>query len=96
VPHKILKAPTLVAFESSSSMTIEWKEPPNNGGFSVLHYKLYVNNAVLDGLVAATEKTYLMTSLILGTSYKIQISSVNEVGESAKSDANTILFSNVP
>ena len=77
-------------------MTIEWKEPPNNGGFHVLHYKIYVNNALLDGDVEATEKTYLMTSLTLGTTYKIQISSVNEVGESAKSESNTILFSNVP
>lgn len=52
-------------------MTIEWREPPNNGGFPVLYYKLYVNNALLDPRVEATEKTYLMTSLTLGTSYKI-------------------------
>jgi len=71
VPHKILRAPKLVAFESSSSMTIEWREPPNNGGFFVLYYKIYVNNAILDGRVEATEKTYLMTALSLGTSYKI-------------------------
>ena len=77
-------------------MTIEWREPPNNGGFFVLYYKIYVNNAILDGHVEATEKTYLMTALTLGTSYKILISSVNEVGESAKSESNTILFSNIP
>lgn len=52
-------------------MTIEWREPPNNGGFFVLYYKIYVNNAILDGRVEATEKTYLMTALNLGTSYKI-------------------------
>lgn len=52
-------------------MTIEWREPPNNGGFFVLYYKIYVNNAILDGHVEATEKTYLMTALNLGTSYKI-------------------------
>jgi len=52
-------------------MTIEWKEPPYNGGFHVLYYKIYVNNALLNGRVEATEKTYLMTSLTLGSSYKI-------------------------
>ena len=71
MPAKILKAPKLVAFESSTSMSIEWKQPPYNGGFPVLFYKLYVNNALLDGSVDATEKTYVLTALTLGTNYKI-------------------------
>ena len=95
-PSKILRAPRLVSFVSSSSMMISWLAPPFNGGFPILNYKLYVNNALLDPNVEATEKTYLLTSLTLGSSYKIQISSVNEIGESAKSESNTILFSNVP
>lgn len=77
-------------------MSINWLAPPSNGGFPVLHYKLYVNNALLDGSVEATQKYYVLTTLTLGTQYKIQISAVNEVGESEKSEANTILFANVP
>lgn len=77
-------------------MTIEWDSPPFNGGFAVLNYKIYVNNALLDGNVDETKKSYQLTSLTFGNSYKIQISSVNEVGESLKSDSITILFSNVP
>jgi hypothetical protein len=77
-------------------MSITWNSPPFNGGFVVLNYKLYVNNALLDGNVDATWKQYLITALTLGINYKIQISSVNSVGESALSDAKTILFSNVP
>ena len=37
-----------------------------------------------------------MTGLTLGTSYKVQVSSVNLVGESLLSSANTILFANPP
>jgi len=55
-----------------------------------------VNNALRDDKVDATEKTYVLTGLTLGTNYKILLSSVNEVGESLKSDSATILFSNVP
>jgi len=52
-------------------MSISWLMPPNHGGFAILRYKLYVNNAVLDGNVEPDEKTYLLTSLTLGTNYKI-------------------------
>jgi len=52
-------------------MSVEWKQPPTNGGFPILHYKLYVNNALLDGNVKATEKTYVLTTLTLGTGYKV-------------------------
>jgi hypothetical protein len=52
-------------------MSIEWKQTPYNGGFPVLNYKLYVNNALLDGEVDATEKTYVLTALTLGNNYKI-------------------------
>lgn len=37
-----------------------------------------------------------MASLTLGTSYKVQVSALNEIGESALSPANTIIFANVP
>ncbi len=77
-------------------MSVEWDAPTYNGGFPILNYKLYVNNGLLDGNIEATEKTYIMSTLTLGNTYKIQITSVNEVGESAKSDSITILFANVP
>jgi len=35
-------------------MSIELKMPPSKGGYAVLNYKLYVNNALLDGAVGAT------------------------------------------
>lgn len=38
----------------------------------------------------------MLTSLVLGSSYKIQVSSSNEVGESQKSESVTILFANAP
>jgi hypothetical protein len=77
-------------------MEIEWRAPPYDGGFVVLNYNLYVNNALYDGAIEANQNFYILTGLSLGTSYKLQVSSTNEVGESALSEANTILFANVP
>ena len=54
VPAKVLEAPKLVAYDSATSMTIKWDAPPYEGGFVVLNYKLYVNNALLDGSIDAT------------------------------------------
>jgi hypothetical protein len=77
-------------------MQIKWNEPPYDGGFVVLHYSIYVNNALYDGNIIPTQKTYVLTGLTLGSSYKLQVSSTNEIGESALSEANTVLFANVP
>ena len=37
-----------------------------------------------------------MTGLTLGTVYKVQVSSLNEIGESALSPSNMIIFANLP
>lgn len=37
-----------------------------------------------------------MTGLTLGSSYKLQVSALNEIGESMLSASNTIVFANVP
>lgn len=76
-------------------MTISWVSPLQNGGFALNAYKIYSNNAVVSTILPNL-LTYQLTGLTLGTTYKLQVSSVNAVGESAISDANTVLFANVP
>lgn len=44
--------------------------PVSNGGFSILGYKIYVNNGVV-ATVDPTDYTYQIAGLTLGTTYKI-------------------------
>ena len=76
-------------------MSISWSRPQQNGGFALLSYKIYSNNALV-ATVQPNLLSYQLTGLTSGSSYKLEVSSVNEVGESAHSDSNTILFANVP
>lgn len=76
-------------------MTIGWDDPPSSGGFPVLSAHIYVDNS-LWASEDASKNTYQMTGLTLGTDYKIQISSENEIGESAKSPSARITFANRP
>lgn len=69
--------------------------PSSNGGFALKSFKVYSNNVVVATLQPTLTTNQLIT-LTQGTTYKIQVSSVNEVGESALSDAITVLFANVP
>ena len=76
-------------------MTIAWEDPAYSGGFSVLTFKVYVDNnfwADLD----PSKNTLQLTGLLLGTQYKVQVSSLNEVGESALSPSARITFANRP
>ena len=44
----------------------------------------------------ASKNTYQMTGLTLGTDYKVQISTENEIGEGARSPSARITFANRP
>lgn len=76
-------------------MSIDWLEPLSHGGFPIESFKVYVDNSVFSTLDPA-ENNVVLTGLTLGTTYKVQVSSVNQVGESPLSDALTILFANIP
>jgi hypothetical protein len=84
-----------LTFDSSTTLSITWNPPVYNGGFALKNFYIYVNNVLTD-TVDPSEYTYQLTGLTLGSTYKIEVSSDNEIGESALSDANTVLFANVP
>lgn len=76
-------------------MTISWDDPSYSGGLSVLEFKVYVDNNLWESL-DPSKNTLLLTGLVLGTQYKVQVTSVNEVGESQPSPSARILFANRP
>jgi hypothetical protein len=91
-------APDVLTYDSTTEMTIHWEAPSYDGGFSVEKYTLYVAGTPTD-LEADLNPSlnYLrLTGLVLGRSYKLQVSATNEIGESQLSVARTLLFANVP
>ena len=88
-------APYVFSYDSNTAMTIKWQPPAYDGGFPITSMKVYVDNAELVEL-NQSKNFYQMTGLTLGNSYKLQVSALNEIGESTLSTSNTIVFANVP
>jgi hypothetical protein len=88
-------APYILSYDSSSSMTVKWQEPDYDGGFPSLYYRLYVDNTVEVELDPSIN-FYQLTGLTLGSTLKLQVSAVNEIGESILSKSNSVIFANIP
>ena len=95
VPDQITQEVYVWTYDSTSSMTIAWNDTQFNGGFEVLSYKLYKDN-VLYQEVDSTYDRITVSGLVLGVSYKFQVSSTNEIGESQLSPSRRIVFANRP
>jgi hypothetical protein len=76
-------------------MTVKWLSPKYDGGFPIRSYKLYVDNSLQVELDPSVN-VYQLTSLTLGQKLKLQVSALNEVGESILSISSTITFANLP
>lgn len=100
VPSQIERAPHVVSYDAPTLMTVGWANPPSGGGFEVLNYKIWLDNNVVATLEASKNTYEIKTSehatLTLGKALKVQISSVNEVGESALSPSARLTFAYRP
>ena len=56
---------------------------------------MYVANS-LQVQLNPSQNSYQLTSLVLGANLKLQVSAVNEIGESILSASNTVTFANLP
>lgn len=77
VPASITTPPLLLKYVTGG---IEYKfnRPPSDEGFPILSFKVYLNNNYLKTLVKDDPLIDQITSgFVLGTSYKIQVSSTN-------------------
>lgn len=94
-PEALTEAPFVSSYDSPTAMTVKWAAPSYDGGFTITSVKVYVDNSELVELNQSLNY-YQMTGLTLGTSYKVQVSALNEIGESALSPSNMIVFANLP
>eukprot|EP00744_Colponema_vietnamica_P003777 GILI01005732.1.p1 GENE.GILI01005732.1~~GILI01005732.1.p1 ORF type:complete len:2203 (+),score=253.12 GILI01005732.1:565-6609(+) len=82
-----------VVGRSSSSLTIAWREPYDNGGSTITGYRVYMNDGTpssalelaYNGYGKPSVLTYTTARLILGVTYKFQVSALNFNYEGARS-----------
>jgi len=70
VPSALDEAAVVASFDSITAMTVQWEDPPSNGGFSLESFEVYVDNA-LHSSVGPSVNELQLTGLTLGTSYKV-------------------------
>jgi len=70
VPAQPPKAPYILSYDSSSSMTVKWDCPKDDGGFSIRGYRLYVDDSV-EVELDPSANVFQLNSLILGMSLKL-------------------------
>lgn len=51
LPSKISVAPTVVSYDSITSMTVQWTSPSINGGFPITSFKVYLDNAIFTTVI---------------------------------------------
>jgi len=95
IPSTPPAAPQVVSYDSAEELTVDWQSPIFDGGFSVTSYKLYVDN-VEEVELDPSINWYQLSGLELGTTYKLQVTALNEIGESLLSASNSVVFANVP
>jgi hypothetical protein len=87
--------PQVLSYDSATEVTVGWSVPTNDGGFSIESYRLYRDNE-LEVELNPSLNYYQIGSLDLGANLKLQVTAVNEIGESQRSTSNAIIFANVP
>ena len=92
VPSKILSAPIVSSYPSATSSILSFTPPVSNGGYGISSFKVYLDNNLNMTLNPIGPHSFTLAPLVDGTSYKVQISSVNIIGESALSDALIFMF----
>ena len=92
VPSKLPQAPVVSSYLTPDSVIVSFVPPRSNGGYTITNFKVYVDNALAQTLPPHGPHEFTLSSLTIGTSYKVQVSSTNSIGESVKSDSLRFTF----
>jgi hypothetical protein len=99
VPSAIPERPVVFSYKDSSTVAISFVPPTSNGGYAITEFRVYLDNAATptQTLAPIGPHTFELTGLpTLGASHKVQVSSVNAIGESSLSNALVFIFANAP
>ena len=88
ITHSVPDAPANVkaTVNGASSITLTWEAPANTGGegIGIQAYKVFVDGASTE--LGANDTSYTLEGISAGKIYSFQVSAVNEIGESKRSD----------
>lgn len=84
-PTDVVEAPDTGG--TSGTIYINWTEPNNDGGSTILSYNVYITVNGVQSLAASgiSLTTATLTGLTNGSSYTFQVAAVNSIGEGAYS-----------
>ncbi len=83
----------LAVSAGNSQVSLSWQAPASDGGSAITNYKIYRGNTTGGETLLATIGTslsYLDTVVSSGLTYYYQVSVVNSIGESSKSNEVTV------
>jgi titin len=98
-PLSVPGVPTHLSGSSGvSSVTLRWLAPYDNGGLSIIQYKVYRSDTSQTELFLAncTATTFTDTGLTIGRVYYYRVSAENAFGESDLSDEVSVTVADVP
>jgi hypothetical protein len=68
---------------TAGDIRVHWSLPADEGGDPVLGYKLYLDTTLhLDASTNSTLNMYTYTGLSVGTTYRLSVTAINDIGES--------------
>ena len=88
--------PLKVSSTDTPSITIDWAEPSYNGGSPILSYNIYVDDVLVDNVVAGSLLHTETDALTLGESFVFKVSAINVIGEGALSTGTTLIAAREP
>jgi predicted phage tail protein len=97
-PATVPGAPTnVVATAGNGQASLTWSAPASNGGSAIGNYRVTPfigSTAQAPILTGSAARTFTVTGLINGTSYRFRVAAVNSVGTGANSAASNSITPN--
>lgn len=91
IPVSVPGAPISVsATRGNAQATLSWTAPSNNGGSTIIMYRVISNNNIIKD-VSGTLTTTIVSGLTNGTSYTFTVQAINIVGASIPSSPSNLV-----
>ena len=81
---------------SSIKISLSWTSPDDSGGLDILNYKIYIDGTESTTLSSSTITHDITGTLVTGTTYSIELTTINAIGESNKSHSLSVKAVDVP
>lgn len=88
VPSKVSQPAVIV---NGGSVTVKWAAPSMTGNAPITSYDIKLTVNGVDKIISATGSSYVLTGLVAGQTYTVQVRAVNKAGGGAYSATQTFV-----